>query len=115
MKRIVKRRESTSPDVLALWSRYFDSLTDKQESIFYGLLYSIYIKGTRTIQQNEYTKYLSIIWPPKIVTNGRYLYPPSYRGNDYSDERSLIKGNLLTEEDRQKWSLDVIFPGMIRK
>jgi hypothetical protein len=39
-----------------------------------------------------------------------YLTSPMRRGADYSDERSMVKSVRMEEDERERWSLDVIFP-----
>ena len=110
-KRHYNRRRYFSPDTLALYNRYIKELTSEEKDRMEALIYSTYQKGTKELIKD--TKYLDFIWPPKFTTGGKYIYPTSYRGNDYTDERSLITGRLYTEEERMNWSVDVIFPAGI--
>ena len=110
-KRHYNRRKHFSPDTLALYNRYVKELTSKEKDRMEALIYSTYKKGTKELVKD--VKYLDFIWPPKFTTGGKYIYPTSYRGNDYTDERSLITGRLYTEEQRMNWSVDVIFPAGI--
>ena len=115
INRIMKRREDISPDMLALFHTYVKNIDDTQKEKLYELIYSTYIKGTKTVSEDDTAKFLSIDWPPSIAVRYKRPYPPSYRGNDYSDERAVNKGNLTSEEYRKQWSLDVVFPSLIYK
>lgn len=110
IRRIMKRRENISPDMLALYHAYVKPITAEQQKRFEELVYSTYIKGTNPILEDWKVTYMSVDWPINFPKNSKYVLPPSYRGNDYSDERSIIKGRLMSEDERARWSLDVIFP-----
>lgn len=68
-------------------------------------------KGTRPCPEDR--RYLSLIWPPEMVTRSARFMPPSARGADYVWERSPIKGSLLGDASRARLGLDVIFPAML--
>ena len=58
-------------------------------------------------------RYLSVIWPPEMVTRSAKIELPSSRGGDYVWERNPVKGVELSDEKRQSLGLDVIFPAML--
>lgn len=115
MKHMLNMFNETNLDVLALWKAYFGDLNDNQIKFIDSLSKSIYVKGSMNLKNIEMKKYISLFWPPSIKYKSSELLTPEYRGDDYSSERSLLNLNSLTEEDRKKWSLDLIFPIFIIK
>jgi hypothetical protein len=102
------RRRHTSPDMLALWYTYFSNeLNYVDDCLLHNLCYSTYMKGTRPVEMRYPWVDISE-FGKKYGTP--YLTSPMRRGADYSDERSMVKSVRMEEDERKRWSLDVIFP-----